>query len=565
MGYSEYERNVMDTWPTVTEEDTVKLNDLFPHYIFFRRIKGDKITLPAMELHASCCGHRDIMLLDRRTEFPWELDLLLNCHHGQSYTCPWCGRHVTMKDLSKCGKRKNLREFREVLLLHLRDDVLYADALWLRKLYETEEELAGPLRSSICSGYRFAKGEVMQIDYQNWGNNPCISYEVGKLGQRKMVQEPFKVGYISYYRHESYQIINKDVLDSSKFFRYSQFFTYWQHIPGGGRGYRQMFSDFVSYFTAYCIYPRQVELLMKSGLWQPVYDLVYNRKKNATAMCWEEPDIRKSMNLDKQELALVMGGRVPLSALSVRNYVEKHWGKHWPLTLCADFIGFWEDEMDVLRFLNRFHLDPDRFLRYVGTVYDDQAGVLDVMYADIYQIYKDYIESAHAAGWCMEHSDVLWPKQLYTAHTQATAALDRRDEVTGTASNGARRKQKYEFEMDGLKIVFPATASAIKREGKTLAHCVGGYAERHMKGILTILFLRKTNALGVPYVTIEMDGNRLVQIHGYDNDRGAISPRVTHKEFLDKWLTWLAAGSKRNEDGTPKLTKTKKKAANTAA
>lgn len=565
MGYSEYERKVMDTWPVVTEADTVNLNDLFTHYIFFRRVKGDRLTLPAMEIHASCCGHRETMLLDRRTEYPWELDLLLNCHHGHSYTCPWCGRHVTMKDLSKCGKRKNLREFREVLLLHLRDDVLYADALWLRKLYETEDELAGPLRSSICSGYRFAEGEVMQLDYQHWGDGPLITYEGGSLSRQKMVKEPFKIRYISYYHHESYFLVNREVLNNSNFFRYSQFFTQWQYIPGGGRGYRQKFDDFVSYLTAYCIYPRQVEMLMKCGLWQPVHDLVYNRKKNAAAMCWEEPDIRKSMNLDKQELSQVMSGRVPMAALAVRNYVEKHWGKRWPLALCTDFISFWEDEMDVLRFLNRFHLDPNRFLRYVGAVYDEQSGGMEVMYADIFQIYKDYIESAYAAGWCMEHYDVLWPKQLYTAHTRATADIDRRVVVTGAAANGAKRKLKYEFELDGLKIVFPVTAGSIKREGKALSHCVGGYAERHMKGVLTILFLRKSEAPGVPYVTIEMDGNKIVQIHGYNNDIGSRSPRILHKEFLDKWLAWLAAGSKRNQDGTPRLPKPKKKAAEDAA
>ena len=566
MGYSEYERQVMKEWPTVTEEDAVKLNDLFPHYIFFRRVKGDAITLPAVEFHASCCGHRETILTLRRTEFPWEMDLLQHTSHGSYHVCPWCGRSVVMKDLSKCGKRKSLRAFREVLLLHLRDGVLYADAIWLRKLYETEEELAGPPLSSICAGYRFAKGEVMELDYQNWGDEPYITYERVKLGRRKLVQEPFKVGYISYYHHESYQIINREVLEVSDFFRYSQFFSNWQYIPGGGRGYRQLFDDFVSYLTAYCIYPRQVEMLMKADMWKPVHDLVYQRKKNATAMCWEEPDLRKSMNLDKEEIPLIVAGKVPMEALAVRNYVEKHWGKRWPLPFCMDFIGFWENEMDVLRFLNRFHLDPDRFLRYVGAVYDQQAeSLVMVMYADIFEIYKDYIEAAYAAGWCMEHSEVLWPKQLFTAHTKATGEMERKAGVHGTAADGAKRKLKYEFEMDGLEIVFPATAAAIKREGKVLNHCVGGYAERHLKGVLTILFLRKSDAPTMPYVTIEMNGNKIVQIHGYDNDRGKTSPRTIHKEFLDKWLAWLAAGSKRNEDGTPKLPKPKKKAAENAA
>ena len=132
-----------------------------------------------------------------------------------------------------------------------------------------------------------------------------------------------------------------------------------------------------------------------------------------------------------------------------------------------------------------------------------------------------------------------------------------RTEGSRRAASLKARRLKYEFELDGLRIVFPATAGAIRREGKTLAHCVGGYAERHLSGVCTILFLRRTDEPHTPYITIEMDGNKIRQIHGYHNDTlpGSPKPREVHKEFLDAWLRWLRAGSRRNEDGTPKLPK----------
>ena len=58
-----------------------------------------------------------------------------------------------------------------------------------------------------------------------------------------------------------------------------------------------------------------------------------------------------------------------------------------------------------------------------------------------------------------------------------------------------------------------------------------------------------------PYVTIEMHGNNIAQIHGKNNDIGGVSPRVTHKKFLDTWLEWLEDGSKRDADGKPILPK----------
>ena len=77
---------------------------------------------------------------------------------------------------------------------------------------------------------------------------------------------------------------------------------------------------------------------------------------------------------------------------------------------------------------------------------------------------------------------------------------------------------------------------------------------RHVKGSTTILFLRDRKRPGKPLVTIEMKGNQIVQIHGYQNDIGqAVKPMVRYADILDPWLAWLAAGSKRNKDGTPKV------------
>ena len=133
------------------------------------------------------------------------------------------------------------------------------------------------------------------------------------------------------------------------------------------------------------------------------------------------------------------------------------------------------------------------------------------------------------------------------------------------AASLKERRLKYEFELDGLKIVLPVTAAAIRREGKSLQHCVGGYAERHLLGVTTILFLRRSDRPNKPYITIEMDGNQIRQIHGFRNEAVAcaanpdrVSPRVLHGAFLDVWLRWLKAGSRRNKDGTPKLPRRKK-------
>jgi hypothetical protein len=112
----------------------------------------------------------------------------------------------------------------------------------------------------------------------------------------------------------------------------------------------------------------------------------------------------------------------------------------------------------------------------------------------------------------------------------------------------------------GLCIVVPEDDRQIINEGKTLHHCVGGYAERHMSGATTILFLRKEKTPHRSYITIEMcgkQGNDIRQIHGYGNEhkdgKRLASPQERHGAFIDLWLAWLKSGSKRDKSGRPVL------------
>lgn len=563
--YTDRERELLEGWPTITGEDIDQMNDLFPHYLFFRRV--ETMGLRTLDLRASCCGHRETRPELMRTEDAahWTL---WDMRHKDRLTCPWCGRQVTAIDLNMAKCRKSLRHYELAVLLHARGEVLYADALVLRKDYEDDAALTAPPTVWCSSGYYFARGEVMQADYQVSASDgrPWVTWELDKLNRKKFVQEPYKAGSISFYTHASYRILNREALKEHPFFRYCGFFDRWEYRPGGGRGYAAKFRGFISYLTAYSIYPRQIEMLSKVGYWEPISDLIWERKKNSEAMCWEESDPRKAFGVDKQELRYIMSVQPFMQVLTVRNYVRRVWGKTWDMAFCADFCNLWGlylSPMTVLRFLRRYQLKPEKFLAYLGQI----ASLCDAYFCELFEIYRDYLDAAYALGLCVEHSRVLWPDDLQAAHDQTTEELAKRqarEKRKQRAASMKERRLKYEFELDGLRIVFPATGAAIRREGQALGHCVGGYAERHLNGVTTILFLRRSARPDDPYVTIEMDGNQIRQIHGYKNEQepcaanpGKVNPRALHREFLAVWLKWLRDGSKRNEDGTPKLPKKK--------
>lgn len=563
MKQTEEDRAVLDSWPVVSKSDIEALNDLFPHYIFFRSKKD------ATEFYTTCCGRREAIHHLRRTEFPWENSLLDACRHDQPYDCPWCGRKATMKNLSRAGKRKKLEAYELALLLHAKDGALYADALCLLKDYESEEALTGRPKYWLSSGYRFTLGDVMEIDYQTVSGDGVVVHERNGLGRKKLVQEPFKKGSLSCYSHEPYSIVNQGALTACLELRYCQYFDGWQYRPYGARGYARRFHDFVSYLTAYCMYPRQIELLVKAGLREPVTALINGRKKFAGAIRWEEPDIRKAMDLNKRELSQLISLHPPMEALVCRAKAKRWFGLAWDVADALDFyqcFGSQADGMEVLRFCREYKLDPERLLRYMESqmVVDADLPWLDM--ADVFELYRDYLDAAYYLGRCLEHGKVLWPDDLRQAHdlmtgqwvVSQTELAEQRGRVPESANI---RRLKYEFELDGLQIVFPMTAASIRREGKLLKHCVGGYADRHIKGVLTILFLRRAAAPGTPYVTIEMRGNQIEQIHGYQNDLHGESPGKTHREFINAWLDWLKKGSKRDKQGNPKLPKKKGAAA----
>jgi hypothetical protein len=221
----------------------------------------------------------------------------------------------------------------------------------------------------------------------------------------------------------------------------------------------------------------------------------------------------------------------------------------------------------------KWNLPPEKVFRYCERQMPGQLGTALASW-------KDYITAAQALGYQLHRESVLLPKDLREAHNEATKkhreklqrerAKTEAEQRERRAAAYVQRKEelevKYAYAADGLVIRVPDSEDEIIQEGVALKHCVAGYAERHVKGSVTILFLREEKRPDKPFLTIEMRENQLVQIHGYKNEglytakgRFAPDPREVYKDFLDTWLDWLKKGSRRNKDGTPKLPKGRRK------
>ena len=101
-------------------------------------------------------------------------------------------------------------------------------------------------------------------------------------------------------------------------------------------------------------------------------------------------------------------------------------------------------------------------------------------------------------------------------------------------------------------IIRPAkNAAEIVEEGRVLHHCVGGdnYLSSHNTGKSTILFLRSAKEPDIPYITVEIKGEKILQWYGaYD--------KKPNEEFFKGWLdTYTKELEKRKQSKKKSLIK----------
>ena len=84
-------------------------------------------------------------------------------------------------------------------------------------------------------------------------------------------------------------------------------------------------------------------------------------------------------------------------------------------------------------------------------------------------------------------------------------------------------------------------------EGKALAHCVGGYAERCSKGETDIIFIRKNDEPNKPFVTMEVRENEVVQVRAFKNRKPTEEVLEFVEEFKKQVLNKLSKKKKRKK------------------
>ena len=171
--------------------------------------------------------------------------------------------------------------------------------------------------------------------------------------------------------------------------------------------------------------------------------------------------------------------------------------------------------------------------------------------AELRGTYYDYLQMKADQGYEMNDIQVF-PKNIRRRHDEMVLEVEktkldkRKKEVNERYSKIKAKYQrlsdKYSAAAGGLIIRPAKDAAEIVSEGRTLHHCVGGdnYLRSHNDGRSFILFLRKISEKDIPYITVEIRDDKIVQWYGaYD--------RKPDKQMIEAWLEKYIKELKKHE------------------
>ncbi len=535
--------------PPLSQEDLKEMNRQFTAYLFFKDHRKDGFR----ECWCSSCGEHFNYEFLKRTETTEHYEFISKRHNEWS-VCPKCGRPVQMKETYRARECKNLGEWKLFVIPKPKGkNTVFLICLYAVKNYSGRNYLTEPgyCYATICY---ITPGYVRQFkrayDYTFLGLRNNDFYEP------KSIIEPFTKTYCynwSALDKRGYEWIGINRLKDT-FLKYApigKFYKAYEIWLYKTRFYNCIGEcPEVKFLAYYALYPG-IEKLLKIGLSDFVCSLI-DGKPMKRYIDWAAETPKEMFHMNRAEFNEFRKNYYSLEDFKI--YQELHKIKKNILySQAADIVKkFGYEASDrLIRAVKKHGLNLTHTLNYLDKKTPKKRGKKQSSqdFSHTATVWTDYLDFAESLKYDLKRGDVVFPKKLQEAHDNASKALviiKDAEQFEKYKKRYEKLRKMYEFSDGVYQIVIPTGINDIVEEGKILSHCVGGYAERHVRGATTIVFMRKCSAPEERYVTIEVRDNekRICQNHGY-KDRP-----VTEAEqaFIDKWIAWVKAGSKKEKN-----------------
>lgn len=441
--------------------------------------------------------------------------------HREKMYCPYCSNEITM--LSERLSRGNISaKTNFVRFLRISETQLVA-AFFTVELYfsEPKTDYYNPVehgtvdyKVALLGGYYYEPGRAVKLlmkPLSTWGY-PRSVWEWTWVESNPNREPCFSFGIFNHNYDDYYMIDTNEIYETC--FKYA-----WTTITG-------CFSNLhMAYLTLFVEHPN-AEYLCKADYIRIVHDRVSGYGMYGLRINWKSNDLKKMLGLNSEEI-IKLGGS---DALRVANYkkLKKLQNGECDMILKAMDLG----TGNVLNVLSKAKVSYRKILEYTKGQ------------SQICRDWADYLRECDELDYDLTDTAIQRPKNLYAAHARTSRlVVDIRNAESDAKirENLKEYTEKLCYENEELQIVIPKRMSDIVVEGKVLNHCVGGYAERHAKGVLYIVFLRKKSEPEKPFYTIEVNlKGEIVQCRGYKNNH-ADNPKTEdiiqfeeeYQKFLD--------------------------------
>lgn len=533
----------MENLPELTDEDYHEINALFPAYLFYKYNRKEN----HFECHCSACRKQFNYEYTQRTETQQHYDFL-QIQHNEKVICPECGKTVLTKEIFKAKQCISLKSWRRtVVIKRISENEVYLMGYECKKDYSYKHYLTKP--HCYLTAVYILKPEQVRIILRNWYND----------WENPKIIEPFFNGYggnTTNMEERKYRLIGQDRLKDT-FLKYApiKLFheTYIRWYYGKNASYYLAtdsgcvpFTKFLCYYT---LYP-STEKLLKIDLGGFVCRLI-DGKPMKRYIDWnaEKPHEMFKMNrIQFKDFREHYSGEMDFKVYQNLKKVKSNISYSYVAEIVKKYRGVSVERVSVM--VKKYKLNVTHTFNYIEKIVSSEIAKMckppytPQVYENIAIQWVDYLTFAKELKYDLTRDDVIYPKDLIEAHDQANANLTiKRDEKAFEQYKKRYEtlKKKYEFSDDTYQIVIPTGVNDIIEEGQKLFHCVKGYAERHMKGATTILFMRSCDCPNTRLITIEINGKKIVQNRGMANR----PPTKQEQKFIDKWIAWVQAGSKR--------------------
>lgn len=182
------------------------------------------------------------------------------------------------------------------------------------------------------------------------------------------------------------------------------------------------------------------------------------------------------------------------------------------------------DSLEVL--LDVFKYDKKSLINYLFRIGNSEGLNMEDIIGDL----RDY---AYMSNIIQNGKYNKYPRFLLSTHAIVQKNYKTYQEKHDEELFGKIMAQydKYKYKYRKYAIGIPTTTSNILNEGTELRHCVASYIKNILNGQTAILFMRETEKINEPLITIEFKDGAIIQAKGLLNRK----PNAEEEKFIRRF------------------------------